>query len=95
VTAERMVPRRWWDERFHGSPDGISHFRVERAHNDEGPPRVVVGWLNTPILSGSTQRLVDVLFASSLTYSLVMGPSPKRAASYFSRVLRSALHATA
>jgi len=38
------------------------------------------------ILSGSTQRLVDVLFASSLTYSLVMGLSPNRAASYWSLV---------
>jgi hypothetical protein len=38
-----------------------------------GPPRVVVGYVNTPILSGSAQRLVDVLGVSYLTYSLFTG----------------------
>lgn len=88
MTAQGMGVEGNGRQRLAGSPDGIYHFRVERAH-DEGDLHLVVGgWVKHPGSLGATTTggwsatygLIDL-------FSLVTGLLPSRAASYRSEIL--------
>ena len=72
-----MGPRCWWDQGLNCSPDGIKHFGLECAHDNEVLHLVVGCWVALGIKPEPTRRPVDGhLSARPLRRTAAFGETP-------------------